>query len=78
MLALALLFSGIRVAAAWVLIVFFILILPANINAALQNIDYQHGTTDGPGTEYLWFRVPLQIIFILWTWIFCVRLSKLA
>jgi uncharacterized membrane protein len=53
---------------AWALIIFFIVMLPANINAAVNPVDYQKGTFDGPGLNYLWFRVPLQIIFILWTY----------
>lgn len=52
----------------WFLIAFFILLLPANIKAALDGVDYQKGTLDGPGTAYLWFRVPLQFLFIGWVW----------
>ncbi len=52
----------------WALIIFFIAMLPANINAAVNRVDYQKGTFDGPGLNYLWFRVPLQIIFILWVY----------
>ncbi|MEZ4712248.1 MAG: hypothetical protein R3A44_33980 [Caldilineaceae bacterium] len=29
------------------------------------------GHTDGP--QYLWFRVPLQLLFIAWTWYFTLR-----
>jgi uncharacterized membrane protein len=60
---------------AWLLILFFFLILPANINAAVNKIDYQKGTTDGNGLNYLWFRVPLQVFFIAWVYFFGVRLS---
>jgi|SRR5699024_5757384 len=52
----------------WLLILFFILILPANIYAALHQIDYQKGTLDGPGINYLWFRIPLQVLFIFWVY----------
>ena len=55
------------------LIVFFILILPVNINAALRHIDYEKGTYEGPGTKYLWFRIPLQVLFILWVYWFALR-----
>ncbi|HSC54817.1 MAG TPA: hypothetical protein VLC98_14390 [Phnomibacter sp.] len=61
---------AIRVTTAWLLIFFFILLLPANIHAAVKRIDYQKGTNDGPGLSYLWLRVPLQILFIAWTY-FC-------
>jgi uncharacterized membrane protein len=53
---------------AVLLIIFFILVLPANIYAAAKNIDYQKGGNDGKGLHYLWFRIPLQILFIIWTW----------
>ncbi len=50
------------------LIIFFIVVLPANIYAAAKHIDYQKGGNDGQGLYYLWFRIPLQILFIVWTW----------
>ena len=53
---------------AWLLILFFTLLLPANINAAIKRINYQKGSFDGSGLKYLWFRVPLQILFIVWTY----------
>jgi uncharacterized membrane protein len=59
---------------AFLLIAFFVLILPANINAALNHIDYQKGTNDGNGTSYLWFRIPLQVFFIGWTYFFALYL----
>jgi uncharacterized membrane protein len=51
---------------ALLLIIFFILILPANINAAIHKVDYQKGTYEGMRQNYLWFRVPLQVFLILW------------
>lgn len=57
-----------QVLAGWLLILFFILILPANISAALRGVDYQKGTLGGPGARYLWFRVPLQLLFIGWVY----------
>lgn len=57
----------------WLLIIFFILILPANIYAAVYRINYQDPAVSGPGISYLWFRIPLQILFILWTYIFIIR-----
>ena len=73
--AVGLLVPQVRYLAAWLLIPFFVLILPVNINAAMKNIDYQKGTPDGKGLNYLWFRVPLQIFFIAWVYFFAVRLS---
>jgi uncharacterized membrane protein len=57
----------------WLLILFFTLILPANIKAALDHLNYQSGTLDGPGLEYLWFRIPLQVLFIVWVYFSCIR-----
>jgi uncharacterized membrane protein len=56
------------------LIVFFILILPANINAAIKHIDFQKATNEGSGIKYLWFRIPLQVLFIAWTYYFGIYL----
>jgi uncharacterized membrane protein len=54
------------------LIGFFITLLPSNIYAAMQQIDYQKATTDGNGINYLWFRVPLQLFFIAWVYFFTI------
>lgn len=51
------------------LIVFFIAVLPANIAGAVNSVDFG-GMTDGP--MYLLFRIPLQILFIIWAWVFAV------
>lgn len=68
-----LLLPTLTVITGWLLILFFILLLPANINAAIKHINYQKGTFEGAGLNYLWFRVPLQIIFILWTYFFAIK-----
>lgn len=52
-----------------VLIVFFVAILPANISGALNSVDFG-GMSDGP--VYLFFRIPMQILFIAWAWVFAV------
>ena len=71
--AIALLIPAWRVPAAWFVIVFFVLLLPANIYAAIKHVDIEKASFNGPGLEYLWFRVPLQILFITWTYISSVR-----
>lgn len=71
--ALGLFFPGIRILTGWLLIVFFILIVPANIYAAVHHIDYQKGNSDGNGLPYLWFRIPLQVLFILWVYFSTVK-----
>jgi uncharacterized membrane protein len=71
--AIGLFIPNFRILTAWLLIAFFILILPANIYAAIKHIDYQKGTFDGNGLTYLWFRVPLQILFIVWTYLSAIK-----
>jgi len=66
--AIGLFLPSIRQLTGWLLIVFFILILPANIYTSIHQIDYQNGTFDGKGINYLWFRVPLQLFFIGWVY----------
>ena len=65
-----------RPLAATCLLVFLVLILPANIISARKHLDYQRGTLTGPGPRYLWFRVPLQLLFIGWTWYFGLHLAS--
>lgn len=71
--AIGLLVPGLRVLTGVLLIVFFVLMLPANIKAASQNINYQTGALDGAGLAYLWFRVPLQLLFIAWVYVSTLR-----
>lgn len=71
--AIGLLIPNLRIVTGWLLIFFFILILPANIYAAVKNVDYQRGTFEGNGISYLWFRIPLQIVFIVWTYLAAIR-----
>jgi uncharacterized membrane protein len=71
--AIGLLIPNLRVVTGWFLILFFIVLLPANINAAIKQIDYQQATFQGEGLNYLWFRIPLQVLFILWTYISAIR-----
>jgi uncharacterized membrane protein len=69
----ALLSPSLRPFAGYALIVFFILILPGNIYAAFRQLDIEKGTFDGPGLNYLRFRVPLQLFFIIWVYYFSIR-----
>jgi uncharacterized membrane protein len=66
-LGLALLFPAARHAAGIILTVFFILMAPANIYAAIHRVNYETADHDGKGTGYLWIRIPMQILFIGWT-----------
>src|SRR5687768_10670885 len=51
--------------ASILLIVFFVLVLPANITGSLKAVQFG-GMEYGPW--YLLFRIPLQIFFIWWVW----------
>lgn len=57
----------------WALIIFLLLVFPANIYAAVHQVDYQNATFNGPGMNYLWLRVPAQILYIAWAYVFAVR-----
>jgi uncharacterized membrane protein len=70
--AIGLLFDATAKCTGIALVIFFILILPANIHAAIKKVDFEKATYDGKGTGYLWFRVPLQIFFIAWVLYFAV------
>ena len=54
-------------------IAFLLLMLPANIKAASNTLNYQTGEQNGNGLNYLWFRIPLQIFFILWVLFFAYK-----
>ncbi len=71
--AFALHIPQLRVITAWLLILFFILILPANIKASIKTINYKKSTYDGNGLLYLWFRIPLQILFIIWVYMSSIK-----
>lgn len=71
--AVGLLIPSLRVWTGWALILFFVLLLPGNIKAAIDHVDYQKATFDGDGPAYLWFRIPLQILFIVWTYLSTIR-----
>jgi len=71
--ALGLLIPSYRTQLAWLLILFFILVLPANIKASLEHINYQTGEANGNGPAYLWLRIPMQLFFILWVYLTSIR-----
>ncbi len=60
---------------AIMLIIFFICILPANIVGSFKQVEIG-GMENGPA--YLYFRIPLQIFFILWTYYFGIRINRKA
>ncbi len=58
---------------AWLLIIFLISIFPANIYAVIHHVNLQTATYDGSGFDYLWFRIPLQLLLVGWVYYFGVR-----
>ncbi|MBU3012326.1 hypothetical protein KO506_12995 [Polaribacter vadi] len=69
LLAISILIPKFKYISGCTLILFLILMLPANVYASFNNVNYQKGTFDGNGLTYLWFRIPLQLFFIIWTYI---------
>ncbi len=52
------------------IIVFLILVFPANVSAAVRRVDFGG---HGRGPAYLLVRGPLQLLLIFWAWWFAVR-----
>ncbi|WP_293301259.1 DoxX family protein [Pedobacter sp. UBA4863] len=71
--ALGLFIPALRGLTGWLLITFFVLVLPANIYATIIHLNYEKGTFDGNSLNYLWFRLPLQLLFIIWTYFFTIK-----
>ena len=71
--AIGILFPHYKQLTGWALIIFLILIIPSNIKASLEHLNFQTGSFDGKGILYLWFRIPLQLFFIFWIYFFLIR-----
>jgi len=71
--AIGLLLPRFRVMTAWWLIAFFILLLPANIYAAVKHVDLLKATFEGNGLSYLWYRIPLQLFFVSWVYLSAIK-----
>lgn len=71
--AVGLLLPQFKLRTAWFLIFFFIVLLPANIYQAIHHINLATATFDGAGLSYLWFRIPLQVLFIVWIYYSTIR-----
>ena len=59
--------------ASILLIVFFVCILPANIAGSMKHVALG-GMEYGPA--YLFFRIPLQLFFIGWTYYFGIKVNS--
>ena len=75
-LAIGLFIPATRRLSADLLVLFFLLVLPANINAAQKSIDYQSATYQGRGISYLWLRIPMQLFFIVWAAYFGIIIGQ--
>ena len=62
--AVGLLVPSLRLWAACGLILLLVLMLPANISAARRAVPLR-----GRRATPLWIRVPMQVLFIAWTWV---------
>lgn len=71
--AVLILFRKYRKITGWAIILFLILVLPANILASLNNVNYEKGDNSGEGVSYLFFRIPLQIFYIVWAYWFTIK-----
>jgi uncharacterized membrane protein len=71
--AVGILISRTRLLTGKLLLLFFILILPANIYAAYHNVNLKTAGFDGNGLSYLWFRIPQQLFFMIWVYFSSVR-----
>ncbi|NNE98529.1 MAG: DoxX family membrane protein [Pyrinomonadaceae bacterium] len=58
---------------AYMLLLFFIMVLPANIAGSLKQVELG-GMANG--ASYLLFRIPLQILFIAWIYYFGIYLTR--
>jgi uncharacterized membrane protein len=71
--AASLLFSRYTKWTVIALILFFLAILPANIVGSIKKVPLG-GMENGP--VYLYFRIPLQLLFIGWAYYFGIRLAE--
>ncbi|WP_454801035.1 DoxX family protein [Mucilaginibacter phyllosphaerae] len=70
--AIGLLIKNVREPVAWFVILFLVLLLPANIYAAQNKVNLEKPEICGNSVKYLWFRIPLQLFFIAWVYYFGV------
>jgi uncharacterized membrane protein len=70
--AIGLLVKTVRDPVAWFVIIFFVLLLPANIHSARKKVNLERADNLGSGLRSLWFRIPLQLFFMAWVYYFGV------
>lgn len=69
-LAVAVLIPASAKAAGFALCAFLLLVTPINLSAALRKVDFG-GHAAGP--RYLWVRLPLQALLLIWAYWFAIR-----
>jgi len=73
---IGLMIPSIREITAVLLIIFYVLVFVANINASKKRINIFKADFTGPGMSYLYKeRILMQLILIAWTWYFGIYLS---
>lgn len=70
--AVGLIIDSTHYVTAILLVLFFILSLPANITGAKHRVDPEEANHEGYGIGYLWFKIPLQLFFIGWVLYFAI------
>lgn len=65
-------FSPTRKYAAWGIAALLVAIFPANVNMALHAEEWEISQT------ILWMRLPLQLLFIYWAYIFTIPTSLVS
>ncbi|WP_299412049.1 hypothetical protein [Acaryochloris sp. IP29b_bin.148] len=71
-LGLGFIWPSVRRMSGLLTLTFLIAVLPSNIYAALNSVDFG-GNINGP--RYLFFRIPLQLFLLWWVWFMAVRRS---
>ncbi|WP_417939986.1 hypothetical protein [Flavobacterium sp. RS13.1] len=75
--AIGLLLPNTKVLTGKLLILFFILLFPANIYAAIHHINLQTADYTGKDISYLWVRIPMQLLFIAWVYFSTINQSTI-
>lgn len=73
--AVGLVFQRTAQLASIALILFFLVVLPANIIGSIKRVEL--GGMEN-GLSYLYFRIPLQLLFICWAYYFGIKINKNA
>jgi uncharacterized membrane protein len=73
LIGLSLLIPQLRYYGGIILVILLVVMMPANINAAIKRVNFEKATYDGNGISYLWFRIPLQLFLIGWVLYFSIK-----